>query len=780
MSVIADFLVRLGYDLDKQSQKTAENGFEKIKDAVNGINEKLEGLKSTFIGVASVWAGSKILSYVTSTADKFDELGQKAALLGEKSPEQLASLQSAFSSAGVEVDTLNDSLANMTDYIGQAMLGEGEGVEVFKQLGINIKDSNGHARDTLDIFDEMHDKLSRLDHATRVATINKIGLDTELIKGFSLSRDELDKLRQEYIASYSQAGVSIDDAVKKSQAFKTSISNLQSAFSLITEVVGVQFLGTATQAFEDLTKYVSLNMSKLTLILSSIIKVLSSIAKAVIALGKTIFDIVSRVIDWFINASTLFKGAIGLIGGMTAALLLFNSAFMKSPLGRLIAIATAIGLLIDDFKVWQEGGNSLIGSWLGSFDKIYNILSDLPPAFSWLNTAFQAVIGNVDKLLLALVGLPLGFKVFSKIVPFIAGPFGAIAKIATGTLSIFTRLGLLLGGAIAKGALLLGASLSKLSIFIAGAAKAASVMMLSLVKLGAAFLATPIGWLIAGIAALVTAGILLYKNWDKVSSFFAGIWQAIAGYFDSAIASIKETLASLGISWDALASVFSAGASFVTSIWDALGAAWDAVSNGISQGLSSLGEVFSGFATFLGAVTSAIAAPWKSLFAWFTNKFQWFADKVNAVKSGFNTVVSKVKGWFGDDDDEDAPEQATPEQVTPEQATPKALMRGFIQAQSTPQNESNSPQISMPMIGGVPMQQALINGANNFAMPVYQPKASAAAPLAQKPSNITQNNGDTTIIIQADKSPQRTAEAIAAKQSEIQADAARNLRRNVF
>lgn len=39
-------------------------------------------------------------------------------------------------------------------------------------------------------------------------------------------------------------------------------------------------------------------------------------------------------------------------------------------------------------------------------------------------------------------------------------------------------------------------------------------------SLGAAILATPIGWILAAAAALVAAAVLIYKNWDQFASFF--------------------------------------------------------------------------------------------------------------------------------------------------------------------------------------------------------------------------------------------------------------------
>lgn len=39
-----------------------------------------------------------------------------------------------------------------------------------------------------------------------------------------------------------------------------------------------------------------------------------------------------------------------------------------------------------------------------------------------------------------------------------------------------------------------------------------------------ALLACPIGWIIAGVAALIAAGYLLYTNWDTIKQFFVSLW----------------------------------------------------------------------------------------------------------------------------------------------------------------------------------------------------------------------------------------------------------------
>lgn len=102
--------------------------------------------------------------------------------------------------------------------------------------------------------------------------------------------------------------------------------------------------------------------------------------------------------------------------------------------------------------------------------------------------------------------------------------------------------------------------------------------------LNAAFVATPIGWVVLGLGAIVAAGVALYKNWDtvkatatalwtKVKTVFSGIKNSITGAFDSA----KETVSGF-FSWlddkiesiPLLGSLYSGGKSALSWIGDQL------------------------------------------------------------------------------------------------------------------------------------------------------------------------------------------------------------------
>ena len=82
------------------------------------------------------------------------------------------------------------------------------------------------------------------------------------------------------------------------------------------------------------------------------------------------------------------------------------------------------------------------------------------------------------------------------------------------------------------------------------AAGATAVLTAAQWALNAAFVATPIGWVVLGLAAIVAAGVALYKNWDtvkakagelwaKVKTVFGGVRDAITGAFDAAKKKVK-------------------------------------------------------------------------------------------------------------------------------------------------------------------------------------------------------------------------------------------------
>lgn len=99
--------------------------------------------------------------------------------------------------------------------------------------------------------------------------------------------------------------------------------------------------------------------------------------------------------------------------------------------------------------------------------------------------------------------------------------------------------------------------------------------------LGVALLTTPVGWIVAGIAAIAAGAYLLITRWDDVSGFFVGVWDAITEKFGVAVDVIMLALTPIiGLplliikNWDVLSGFF-------VDLWDGITGvftkAWDII-----------------------------------------------------------------------------------------------------------------------------------------------------------------------------------------------------------
>lgn len=87
-------------------------------------------------------------------------------------------------------------------------------------------------------------------------------------------------------------------------------------------------------------------------------------------------------------------------------------------------------------------------------------------------------------------------------------------------------------------------------------------------RFGAALMATPVGWIVAGIAAVALAALTIYKYWEPIKAFFAGVWQGIT----DGLAPVIETLSP---AFAAFAELLSPLKPLWNGIADALGAVWN-------------------------------------------------------------------------------------------------------------------------------------------------------------------------------------------------------------
>lgn len=130
----------------------------------------------------------------------------------------------------------------------------------------------------------------------------------------------------------------------------------------------------------------------------------------------------------------------------------------------------------------------------------------------------------------ALIGLTHAAQAFSdwgEHHPGLVGDAFAALTAVVGLLTVGITVGLVgtaITSAIAGFGTLFGLA-SKLSLFLATLTETVlPALSEAFLTLGIAIEATPIGWIITGIAALAAAGYALYKNWDDIAAWWSKLW----------------------------------------------------------------------------------------------------------------------------------------------------------------------------------------------------------------------------------------------------------------
>src|SRR5690606_22906754 len=88
---------------------------------------------------------------------------------------------------------------------------------------------------------------------------------------------------------------------------------------------------------------------------------------------------------------------------VAAAWRFLNLAFLATPIGMILGLVLALGLLIDDFLTWKEGGDSLIdwSKWEPAIDAAMTAIGALRDMIA---SAFNVIFGVVDALISLLTG----------------------------------------------------------------------------------------------------------------------------------------------------------------------------------------------------------------------------------------------------------------------------------------------------------------------------------------------------------------------------------------
>jgi hypothetical protein len=346
--VIKEFLVSLGFQIDQRGQDRF----------VGGIAEATKTVVA--LGAATAATATAVVAGVAKIADSLEQL-YFAAQRNKASVETIQALDFAARQFGAGAREAVESLGRFVR--------SSPGAESFlRNLGVQTRGANGQLRDTGDILTGLGERLREMPYYRAKAYADFLGIDERTLQAL---QQGLGQFSNEYRDMLRAARLDSDQAAKASHGFMVELRTLGAAFDILAKKTGSELAGGLA---DDIRRFRQWIVSNFDLISDAIVKVVDFLVKIgdiVVTVAQRAGQAVRAVIQWFHGLSEETQEVLRVLRLLAAAWLVFNSAFLATPVGRIVALASALALLVDDYLVWKEGGKSLIdwGKWSGEIDK---------------------------------------------------------------------------------------------------------------------------------------------------------------------------------------------------------------------------------------------------------------------------------------------------------------------------------------------------------------------------------------------------------------------------
>lgn len=399
--ILRELITVLGFDLDKAGVKTATDAFASLtaKALV------LKGAWDASVGAVSNWV------------DEARRAGTEARVVASRlgtTASELMELEAAARLTGAHTEDLADLLKELQIRAHDALTGSKDMATAFRLAGVAMTDSRGKVRPAIDLFNDLADGIARIqDDGKRTFIADTLGSDagTRLLPLLKQGTAGIEALRTQARA----LGYTMED------------ETAAGAERLTLALEGVRMVGLGlTRRFAAALFPVLEKWSKR--IVDLVLEHRELINEGI----KTLAGAVSELIDLFGRLGAvlvrhrrffaLFAGALGVMGAvkavraLTAALFgltraqLMAIAIPAATIAAWVLLAAVIAAVIDDIKVYFEGGDSLIGrlfkAWLEQPEgadehwitkQVRQLVQWLKDALDWSEKLYESWLGPDGK-----------------------------------------------------------------------------------------------------------------------------------------------------------------------------------------------------------------------------------------------------------------------------------------------------------------------------------------------------------------------------------------------
>ncbi|WP_054688019.1 transglycosylase SLT domain-containing protein [Pantoea stewartii] len=357
--VIKDFLISLGFQVD-------ESGAKKFDATIAATT-----LQAVKLGAAVEAAALSVVAFTAKIASGLDNL----YWMSQRTGATVAGIQQigfAVSQLGGTVDGARSSLESLAHFMRNNPGAEG----FLNRLGVQTRDASGNMRDMASIFTGVGDKLRNMPYYRANQYAQMLGIDENTLMAM---RRGVGQFSAQYTQMAKAIGYNADAAAMSSNRFMTSLRSFGEMAGMARDKIGSNLAGGLAGSIDSLRKQVIDNFPKIEAALMGGIKLILWLADTI---GKVVFRLIEAagdIRDWWNTLDKSTRQLIEIFGGLVVAWRVLNSAFLMSPVGIVTALGLAIFALYDDYRVWKEGGKSLIDwkKWQPDVDAALKAIKEL-------------------------------------------------------------------------------------------------------------------------------------------------------------------------------------------------------------------------------------------------------------------------------------------------------------------------------------------------------------------------------------------------------------------
>lgn len=323
------------------------------KELESGIKESSSSLKNfgkLFGGIVATYFSVGVFKNVIDGFVNFNnELRYNIDLLGGDS-EKITALGGALKRFGGDTNSVINAMNSLSGALGEAENGGGALIEVSKKYGIAFNPF-ASAESTLESLSKQMGNFSK---QQRKAIAEQLGFDRALTIAFVDGGKELGKL----IEKQKEYGATTEEDLKISKEFSYSFLDLKDIFSSLMRDFARVVLPSFTKLIELFSNFISFLRKHKTLVVGFFVALLVAMSPILIAFAK----------------------------------MAIASVAAFAPIYAVIAVVSAISLVLEDIYYYFNGWDSVTGKLVNKFPVLAEVLELIKPLVMLIFETFEKVL----------------------------------------------------------------------------------------------------------------------------------------------------------------------------------------------------------------------------------------------------------------------------------------------------------------------------------------------------------------------------------------------------